>query len=333
MDQLPATFAIRHVTVYRYARPVRIGRHRLMFRPHDSHDLRLLATTLTISPPAASIRWLHDIFGNSVAIADFACETAELRFQSDITLEHYAIDHPDFPIEAHARTYPFSYSNDEIQDLGRTAERHYPDPEHKVDAWVKRFVQAENGAAGAAGFVETQPLLERIMHAIKSEFAYLARDAEGTQSPVETLDRGQGSCRDFALLMIEAVRSLGFAARFVSGYQYDPSSDPAGDPALNSRLMAGATHAWVQIYLPGAGWVEFDPTNAIVGGKNLIRVAVARDPSQASPLAGEWTGTPADYLGMEISVVVTANAAAPLSGSVPASVPAPHAPDVAPAPR
>lgn len=302
-------FAIRHTTIYRYARPVRIGRHRLMFRPHDSHDMRLLATTLTISPPAASIRWLHDIFGNSVAIAEFECETAELRFQSDITLEHYALDRPDFPIEAYARTFPFSYSNDEIADLGRTAERHYPDPEHKVDTWAKRFVQPENGAAG---LVETQPMLERIMRTIKSEFRYLARQAEGTQTPLETLERGQGSCRDFALLMIEAVRSLGFAARFVSGYQYDPTRDPG----LNGSPIAGTTHAWVQIYLPGAGWVEFDPTNAIVGGRNLIRVAVARDPRQAVPLAGEWTGVPADYLGMEVSVVVTANVAAPAGDPV-----------------
>lgn len=295
--------AVRHITVYRYARPVGIGRHRLMFRPRDSHDLRLLDATLTISPPATSIRWLHDVFGNSVAIADFTTQTTELRFQSDITIEQYAAEHPDFPIEEYARTYPFSYSADEIPDLGRTIERHYPDPDHVLDTWAKQFATPEGGAA--AWPVETQALLERIMHAIKSGFAYQARDAEGTRSPVETLEKRQGSCRDFALLMIEAARSLGFAARFVSGYQYDPACDNAsGGP------LPGATHAWVQVYLPGAGWVEFDPTNAIVGGKNLIRVAVARDPHQAVPLSGEWTGAPADYLGMEVSVVVTSDVSA-----------------------
>jgi len=290
--------AIRHITIYRYARPVRLGRHRLMFRPHDSHDLRLLDTALTISPPAASLRWLHDVFGNSVAIAEFASEATELRFQSDITLEQYPLDRPDFPIEDYARTYPFSYSNDEIPDLGRMIERHYPDPEHKVDNWAKQFVTPEDGSA----LLQTQPMLERMMLAIRNSFTYTVRHAEGTQNPVETLNVGQGSCRDFSLLMIEAVRSLGFAARFVSGYHYDP----AADNGSVANPTAGATHAWVQIYLPGAGWVEFDPTNGIVGGRNLIRVAVARDPRQALPLSGEWVGSLADYLGMEVSVVVTA---------------------------
>lgn len=289
--------AIRHVTVYRYAHPVQIGRHRLMFRPRDSHDLRLFGATLSISPPAASTRWLHDVFGNSIAIVDFAAAASELRFQSDIVLEHYPLDHPDFPIEDYARTYPFSYSADEIPDLGRTTERHYPDPEHRVDTWAKQFVLPE---AGIDGLVETQPMLEKMMRAIKDGIAYARREAEGTQTPAETLARGSGSCRDLALLMIEAARSLGLAARFVSGYLYDP-----GVAAASGAIGAGATHAWVQIYLPGAGWVEFDPTNGSVGGKNLIRVAVARDPAQALPLSGEWTGAPADYLGMEVAVTVS----------------------------
>ena len=289
-------FSIQHVTIYRYARPVSIGPHRLMFRPRDSHDLRLLSATLTISPPAASIRWLHDVFGNSIAIAEFDCQTTELRFQSDIVLEHFGLDRPEFSIEDHARTYPFGYSVEEIPDLGRTVERHYPDPEHKVDQWAKRFVVP----ASEGGLLETQALLEAMMRAIKDDFVYAGREEEGILSPAETLQAGRGSCRDFALLMMEAARSLGFAARFVSGYLYDPAVDGSAGETVGS----GATHAWVQIYLPGAGWVEFDPTNAIVGGKNLIRVAVARDPRQAVPLSGAWMGDPQDYLGMEVTVMV-----------------------------
>lgn len=289
-------FSIQHVTTYRYARPVILGPHRLMFRPRDSHDLKLLSATLSISPPACAIRWLHDIFGNSIAIAEFTEQAAELRFESHIVLEHYPLDRPDFPIEEYARTFPFSYSAEEIPDLGRTTERHFPDPEHKVDEWAKRFALPKAGST----LVDTQDLLERMMRAIKDEFRYAARDTEGTQNPAETLSLGSGSCRDFTLLMIEAARSLGFAARFVSGYLYDP----AVDGKQNETVGAGATHAWVQIYLPGAGWVEFDPTNAIVGGKNLIRVAVARDPRQAVPLSGAWTGSPEDYLGMEVRVTV-----------------------------
>ena len=127
--------------------------------------------------------------------------------------------------------------------------------------------------------------------AIRRELRYEAREAEGTQSPVETLTRGSGTCRDFALLMMEAVRSLGFAARFVSGYLYD-----------DQAVGGGATHAWVQVYLPGGGWVEFDPTNALVGGQKLVRVAVTRDPAQAIPVSGTWTGAPSDFLGMTLNV-------------------------------
>jgi transglutaminase-like putative cysteine protease len=290
-------FAIQHVTIYRYARPVTLGPHRLMFRPRDSHDLRLLNTTLTISPPAAEIRWLHDVFGNSIAIAEFGGQASELRFQSDIVLEHFGQDHPIFPIEEYARTYPFSYSAEEIPDLGRTDERHYADPEHKVDEWAKRFAVPE---PGNGALLETQSLLVAMMLGIKEGFVYAERVTEGTQTPVETLETGRGSCRDFALLMIEAARSLGFAARFVSGYLYDP----VVDGGMGGTFGSGATHAWVQIYLPGAGWVEFDPTNGMVGGRNLIRVAVARDPRQAVPLSGAWIGDPMDYLGMEVTVTV-----------------------------
>jgi transglutaminase-like putative cysteine protease len=139
-----------------------------------------------------------------------------------------------------------------------------------------------------------------LTHAIKRNFTYVARSEMGIQEPAKTLKLGSGSCRDFALLMMEAVRSLGFAARYVSGYLYSPGRDGRG------HVGAGSTHAWVRVYLPGAGWVEFDPTNGIVGNRDLIRVAVAREPGQAVPISGTWTGFPADNLGMNVEVHVTA---------------------------
>ncbi len=287
---------IHHVTTYRYARPVSFGDHRLMFRPRDSHDLRLVETGLVITPAPAAVRWLHDVFGNSIAVASFDQPAPELVFRSHIRVEHYPLGDLEFPIEDYARTYPFSYTAEEVPDLARTAQRHYPDPEHRVDDWAKRFVMI-----GGGGPPETQEMLVAMTRAIKEGFTYRARDDEGTQSPVETLETGTGSCRDFALLLMEAVRSLGFAARFVSGYLYDPARDGGG----GGMVGGGATHAWVEIYLPGAGWVEFDPTNGIIGGENLIRVAVARDPTQAIPLSGSWTGAPADFLGMTVEVQVT----------------------------
>src|SRR5262249_49139034 len=253
---------IRHMTTYRYATPVSFGDHRLIVRPRDSHDMRLLETRLEISP-SARVRWLHDVFGNSIAVATFAEPAAEMRLVSTIRLEHFPAIVLEFPIEAYARTHPFSYSAEEVPDLGRTIERHYPDPEHTVDEWARRLMTS-------AGETETQALLVDMTAAIRRDFRYEVREAEGTQTPAETLARASGTCRDFALLMMEAVRSLGFAARFVSGYLYD-----------DRAVGGGATHAWVQIYLPGGGWVEFDPTNALVGGQKLVRVAVARDPTQA----------------------------------------------------
>ena len=186
-----------------------------------------------------------------------------------------------------------------MPDLERAVEPHTTDPEDRVGHWARRFL-------AAAETTGTQELLVAMTRAIRDEFAYIWRTQPGVQTPVETLEIGSGTCRDFALLMMEAARCLGLAAQFVSGYLYDPAlygSAPRPDLQLRG---SGATHAWVQIYLPGAGWVEFDPTNGGVGGKNLIRVAVARDPSQAIPVQGTYRGAPDDFLAMEVEVTVSA---------------------------
>lgn len=286
---------VDHVTTYRYLRPVRFEDHRMMFRPRDSHDLRLFDASLTISP-AADIRWYHDVFGNSVAVASFTEMADTLHFESQIVLDRYPFDMPEFPIEEYARQIPFSYPASEVPDLGRTIERHYPDPERKVTEWTRRFL--ENGSGG----IDTEDFLIAITQAIRNEFGYEARYEPGVQNPVETLDRGSGTCRDYALFMMEAVRSVGLAARFVSGYLYDPSID-GGTGEITG---AGSTHAWVQVYLPGAGWVEFDPTNGSYGGHNLVPIAVAREPRQAVPVSGSFAGEPEDFLSMYVDVQVHA---------------------------
>lgn len=290
-----ATLTVVHKTTYRYARPVVLGEHRLMCRPRDSHDLRLLDTTLIIKP-AARVRWLHDAFANSIAVASFAGPAAELYFESRFSAEHYPADATAIEIEPYARVYPFHYSFEEMPDLVRTVERHYPDPERRIDQWARGFL----GKSRTRGTLE---LLCAINAGIKEQFEYLRREEMGTQPPTETLQRQAGSCRDFALFMMEAARSLGFAARFVSGYLYDE----ALIGAESALVGGGATHAWMQVFLPGAGWVEFDPTNALVGGRNLIRVAVARDAAQAAPLSGSFTGAADDFLGMAVEVQVTSN--------------------------
>jgi transglutaminase-like putative cysteine protease len=296
-------FTIKHSTVHRYARPVALGQHRLMFRPRDSHDLRLIDARLFVTPAPQETRWVHDVFGNSITLMTFQGETDLLEIVSTIELEHFGLDRPLVPLEPYAAFYPFSYPFDELPDLSRSIERQYPDPNHEVDRWARRFV-AGNGGGGA---MPTQLLLEEMTRAIPRDFAYRSRWEPGVQDPVETLYRRSGTCRDFALFMMEAARALGFAARFVSGYLYDAAVDPNFNVGGQALLGSGATHAWVQIYLPGAGWVEFDPTNGLFGGANLFRVAVARDPSQAIPLQGSYAGDVDDILSEEITVSVRRN--------------------------
>jgi transglutaminase-like putative cysteine protease len=286
---------VMHRTRYRYAKRVTFGEHHMMMRPRDSHDLRLLETALTIKP-SATLRWRHDVFGNSVAIATFTEPGTELLVESSFRAEHYPLPPEGVTLEPYARRYPFSYDADEMPDIGRLAERHYPDPEHAIDEWARGFVAADADS-------DTMRILTAMSEAVRGSFAYNARDEMGTQDPLVTLQTASGTCRDFALFLMEAARSLGFAARFVSGYLYDENRAGQGEGAL---VGGGATHAWVQIYLPGAGWVEFDPTNALIGGSDLIRVAVARDPKQAIPISGTFTGGPSDYLGMTVEVEVRA---------------------------
>ncbi|MEK1852316.1 MAG: transglutaminase family protein [Phyllobacterium sp.] len=289
-------FSVRHSTVYRYLRPVAFGEHRLMFRPRDSFDQRLLEATLVVDPAPRLVRWIHDVFGNCVAIVQIAEPAMELRFQSHIRLEHTPHVALDLQIDEEALTYPFSYDGDETIDLERTITRHHPDPDGDLDRWARQFVRVGHPT-------ETGHLLMTMCYAIHESFVYERRLASGTQTPLETLQFRRGTCRDFAVLMMEAARSLGLAARFVTGYIYVPSRDGS------ITRGGGSTHAWCQIYLPGAGWVEFDPTNGIVGNRDLIRVAVARDPRQAIPLTGSYDGRPSDYEGMSVQVNVTTETA------------------------
>jgi transglutaminase-like putative cysteine protease len=193
-------------------------------------------------------------------------------------------------VEDYARLFPFTYSSEDMPDLLRSIERQHLDVGRIVDNWARQFVRND-------GTTETLALLTEMAMSIKQHFTYVPRHEKGTQTPIETLEKRRGTCRDFAVLMIEAVRALGFAARFVSGYVYNPSRG-------EGRVGGGNTHAWVRIFLPGSGWVEFDPTNGIIGNSGLLRVAVARDPYQALPLSGTWSGFPGSYIGMDIEVDV-----------------------------
>ncbi len=282
---------VRHSTVYRYREAVELGEHRMMFRPRASHDLRLIRTSLVITPQPAQLRWLHDPFDNSVAVATFDKSACELRFDSTVTLEHFENTLPEYPLEEYARTYPFRYSDEDFPDLVRALAPRYA--AEGVAQWALQFLDS-------AELTGTMKILRAMTRGIREGFVYERRVEKGVQSPDQTLLSKRGSCRDFAVLMIEAARSLGVAARFVSGYIFVPDrSGMAG---------GGATHAWMQAYLPGAGWIDFDPTNSIIGNRNLIRVAVAWAPEQVLPLWGTYDGPADACVGMDVTVSVSEEA-------------------------
>jgi transglutaminase-like putative cysteine protease len=282
---------IHHKTEYRYTHPVAFGEHRIMLRPRDGHDLRVVSGRLEIVPEPMSLRWIHDVFGNSVAIATFDERAETLSIVSTATVEHNPAEEFALTADDLAYFYPFLYGDEEFPDLVQFITPQYGDPNGELSAWARNFLDAE-------GPTPTFHILSNMTHGIRDAFTYRKRHEHGTQHPLDTLQTRSGTCRDYALFMIEALRRLGIAARFVSGYLFIP-----GDRA-NRYAGGGSTHAWVQVYLPSAGWIEFDPTNGIVGTRDLVRVAVARDPRQAIPLHGTYLGSADAFVGMDVSINV-----------------------------
>ena len=236
------------------------------------------------------MRWLQDVFGNAVAVARFEGEADRLLVEAHSEVEHLPSDMAINALEGYAEAYPFTYSAEDMPDLLRSIERDYPDRDRKVDAWAREFLDR-------SGRTPTLDLLRKMTQRIKADLVYQPREEKGIQTPVETLRSGSGTCRDYAVLMMEAVRALGLAARFVSGYLYSPDNQ-------DQRVGGHSTHAWVRVFLPGSGWLEFDPTNGICGNRGLIRVAITRDPSQATPLSGTWTGIRNSQLDMDVDVKI-----------------------------
>jgi len=279
---------IRHRTTYRYSLPVSLRPHRLMLRPRETRELRLVSMNLTVEPQG-SVTWAEDVWGNSIATATFQAMADCLVVESVADIELDATPWPVFDIAASAISYPFRYDDDEWTDLGALGAPQYGDPTGRLRTWTQAFVRGNP--------TDTLALLKDINAGISGWVSYQSREEEGTQSPIQTLDRGWGSCRDMAVLFAEAVRMLGFGARIVSGYLHNPDRQALG---------GDSTHAWAEVYVPGAGWITFDPTNRNVGGVNLIPVAVGRDIRQVMPVAGSFFGMSNAFLGMEVDVSVIA---------------------------
>lgn len=280
---------IVHITSYEYAAPVAFGPHRLMLRPAEGHDVQITASRLAISPEHR-IRWIHDVFQNSVALVEFTAPAAELRIESGATVTHYETNPFDFVLEPGAVRFPFVYDPAEAFDLAPWLHREHPGDDAAIRQWVRPFLDANGGA-------QTLDFLAALNRAVPRMFAYRRREEYGVQPPGETLQSRSGSCRDFAWLFIETARALGLAARFVSGYLCEPSAAPGA-------IAAGSTHAWAEIYLPGAGWKGFDPTSGVLTAQDHVRVAAGRLPAHAAPVTGTFRGDPSAFrrLGVEVRV-------------------------------
>lgn len=277
---------VHHKTTYRYSRPVVLQPHRIMLRPRGSHDIVMLASSLSCSPKA-ELDWTQDVFGNLIATATFSHPTAELEIINDLAVRQSATEWPIFRIAPEAHSFPFEYSPDDLAALGTLVVFEHADPEDRLRAWGRGFIR------GAS--TDTLSLLKDINAGMLDAVAYRTRDEEGTQTPLETLSLASGSCRDIAALFIEAVRHLGLGARAVSGYLFDPHASPG---------TQGATHAWAEIYLPGSGWIAFDPTHRRVGNANLVPIAVARSNRQIMPIIGGYVGLPEDFIAMDVTAHV-----------------------------
>ncbi len=280
---------LRHRTVYDYSGPVSLNAHRMVLRPREGPTLQLASFALSVSPDAELV-WTQDVFGNHIATARFSGETDRLCIEAVSELSLSSPQWPVFTIDPAATSFPFPWPEDVRADLGLLARPQYPDPSGRVGQWVRGFVTSRP--------MDTLTLLLAINSGLFRSLAYQVRPEEGHRAPLQTLILGAGACRDFAVLFVEGVRSLGFGARVVSGYLYDPDARATGNTS------EGTTHAWAEVFLPGAGWIAFDPTNGHMGGHNLVPVAIGRCLDQLVPVGGSYSGPAGALRDMAISVTI-----------------------------
>jgi transglutaminase-like putative cysteine protease len=277
---------IIHSTEYHYHAPVTFGPHRALLRPREGHDLHIESTRLKIEPKA-DVRWVRDIYGNSIAIITFAEPARKLSLFSEVNVDLYDATPIDCVIDPLAQSYPFQYAANEQVEIIPYRVPSYPHDGPAVQQWLLNLYSPGQ-------LINTSDLLNKLNARIYEAFRYNARYDPGVQLPCQTLALGSGSCRDYAVFMMEAARHWGFGSRFVTGY------------IQMGEGQHGATHAWTEVYIPGAGWRGFDPTNNKLAGSEHVSVAVAREQDKASPLSGSWDGPPDAWDRMEVSVQVVA---------------------------
>ena len=293
---------IQHRTTYNYGQPVSFGQHTIRVRPREGHDVHIESSVLEITP-AHVIRWMRDVNGNSLAKIDFTQQAKQLTFYSELVLQQYDTNPLDFVLEDGAVNYPFVYDPESLPELTAFMAILYPRDAASLQEWLGQFWRAGDK-------LDTIGLLQRINTHIYKTLQYRRRDEQGVQTPGETLKKNSGSCRDFATLLLESCRCLGMAARFVSGYMQCEATEAGG----------ASTHAWMEVYLPGAGWKGFDPTSGIMTGAQHVTVAVSRNPENAAPIAGSFEGPSNVFQGIQVDVTVV-QVDRPLAPNAPVPVP------------
>jgi transglutaminase-like putative cysteine protease len=277
---------ITHRTDYFYKTAVTFGPHRALVRPREGHDVHIASSKFTIEP-ASIVTWYRDIYGNSIANITFTEPSDRLTMLSEVDVDLYDEVPIDWTIDPIAQWYPFQYDADDQVDIVPYRLPSYPHDGPAVQKWLRDLYQPGQS-------VLTADLLNDLNAHVHRSFRYARREEDGVQLPCQTLELGSGSCRDFAVFMMEAARHWGFGARFVTGY------------IQMGEGQHGATHAWTEIYVPGAGWRGFDPTNDKLAGSEHVSVAVAREHQKASPFSGSWDGDPDAFDRMDVSVEVFA---------------------------
>ena len=287
-----ARLKIRHETRYDYDRPVGFGPHRLLIRPRDSHALRIVEASLSVTPPGPT-RWTYDANGNCVCLFQPRGKSGFLSIVSELIIDRFPAPLSPLRIDNPHTLTPIVYEREDHATLAPFMAPVTDDPDAVLLKWLRGLIDRIDEPA--------LDFLLRVNALIHRQFDYINRYEPGVQSPVETLTSRRGACRDLAWLMVEGMRRLGYAALFATGYIYAPGASP--------MRGAGATHAWCEIFLPDLGWVEFDPTNGLAESPDLIRVAATRTPGQALPVSGAILGDPGQsrlYVSVDVQLIETA---------------------------
>jgi transglutaminase-like putative cysteine protease len=268
--------ALNHKTVYRYDRLVGLGPQIVRLRPAPHCRTRVVSYSLKIEPKKHFINWQQDPFGNYLARLVFPDRTKDLSVEVDLVAEMAALNPFDFFVEPAAENFPFVYEPALKKDLAPYLECEHAGPH--LRAWL---------ASVSRNRTSTVNFLVDLNRRLQGEIAYVIRMEPGIQSCEETLSLRSGSCRDSGWLLVQILRHLGLAARFVSGYLIQLRPDvKALDGPSGAEHDFTDLHAWTEVYLPGAGWIGFDPTSGLLAGEGHLPLACTPDPQSAAPITG-----------------------------------------------